>query len=139
MSIDGKTEKKLEESLGKKATKEVKDQIQKQVDKKVEVEVKRRIGAKLYQETKKSAFEFQREFRKQLVIGITAAFGFLIALAWRTPIESSIDFLVDKLGLKGGPIYWGFVSAIVVTIIAVLVLIIVTKWEGKDRKNFIID
>ncbi len=134
MVIDEKTEKKLGENLSKKEVKEVKQDIQKQVDKKVEVEIKKRLGAKLYEETKKSAFEFQREFRKQLVVGITAAFGFLIALSWRTPIEDSVNFLVEKLGLKGGPIYWGFVSAIVVTIIAVTALIIVTKWEGKISK-----
>ena len=147
-------EKKIEDNLGKEASEEVKQEIQKQIekevegkieevqkkveenfDKKVEKEIIKRLGTRIYVETKKSAFLFQKEFKKQIVIAVSAAIGFLIALSWRTPIEQSVDFMIINFGLKGGPIYWEFVSAVLVTLMAVIVLMAVTKWQENDKEK----
>ena len=82
--------KKLEIELKKDIEKEVKQEIEEKLEKKldknlekelkpqIEKEVKKRVH-QILEGTKKSAAEFNREFRNQIVIAITAAFGFLIA------------------------------------------------------------
>ena len=75
-----------------------------------------------------SALNFKKKFKKQTTTAIVAAFAFLVALSWREPIKQSIDNLIEKLNLTGQAIYIEYLSAIIITIIAVLVLIMVSKW-----------
>jgi putative phosphotransacetylase len=80
---------------------------------------------------KKSAQEFKEEFRKALNTGIVAAFGFLIALVWRDLITEYVENLT-KLSPIQGKLY----SAIIITIIAVVGILIVTKLtKPKDEKK----
>jgi uncharacterized membrane protein (DUF106 family) len=69
---------------------------------------------------------FKKEFNKQLLIAITGAFAFLIALSWREPISEAINLLLAPLGERQ-TIFLKFLGAIIITIIAVLVLLIITK------------
>jgi len=90
------------------------------------------------------ARRFHKEFRKQIITGITAAFAFLIALSWREPIAESVDQLIEGFGINpaAGTIY-KFVSAIIVTLISALVLVLLSKWamtqevkeEVKEKKQ----
>lgn len=75
---------------------------------------------------KKSA-KFRRAFRKELQIGITAAFAFLIALSWRDPIKKSVDILIIRLGLSDNALLFQYISAIIVTLVAVLILMVISK------------
>lgn len=139
--IDGELGKKIEIQLKKEIENEVKAEIEEKLDKKldkklekelekdIQKEVRERLAQRLYEITKKSAFKFKTEFREHSMTGITAAFAFLIALSWRTPIQDSIDILIEKLGLVTKAIYVEFLSAILITIIAVLVLM----WVSHDN------
>jgi len=80
---------------------------------------------------KNSARKFKSEFKKQIATGIVAAFAFLIALSWREPIKKSVDALIIKMNLSGQQIYLEYLSAFMITAIAVLVLIIVSRWKSE--------
>ena len=75
----------------------------------------------------------RKEFRKHIVIAIAAALGFLIALSWREPISNLTDHIITILGLQGEQILYQFLAAIIITIILVLALVIVTRWEIKKE------
>ena len=93
----------------------------------------REIGKKLIEKTKQSTQNFKEEFKKQSVTAITAAFGFLIALNWREPITELFNLILIDLGLKENSISSKFFSAIVVTFLAVIFLIILSKWTANKK------
>jgi uncharacterized membrane protein YdbT with pleckstrin-like domain len=125
--IEAKVEKRVE----KKVEKEVKEKVEEEVKEKVEKEVEKRLHKKLYSH----AGKFSQEFRKHLVTAISAAFGFLIALSWREPIAASVQYLVEGMGLGEKVIRYQFVSAAIVTLLAVLCLMLVSKWAIKNESK----
>ena len=155
--VDSSFEKKIDDKLGKEIKKEVdkeiekrvktevEDKVNKELDKKVAIEVKKKLkerlhqlqdekifrtSKKFYKTTEKSTRGFRIEFRKHSIGAITAAFAFLIALSWRTPIENLVNLLTYNLGLTGKYIYIEFISAIIITIIAVIVLMLASRWNS---------
>ncbi len=144
--MEKNTEKRIEEKLGKELTEEIKKEVDKEVkievEKKIEKEVSRiereikklrKIPSRVYEETIGTAKKYKDEFRNQIIIAITAAFAFLIALSWRTPIEGLVNLLIERLGLSGQAVYVQFISAIIITIIAVIVLVIISKWKSNEE------
>ena len=73
------------------------------------------------------------KFKSQSLTAISAAFGFLIALSWREPISDSVEMLVNYFGMTGDLIYYKFVSAILVTAIAVGCLMIINKFKQEEK------
>lgn len=128
--MNKKTEKALEKKVGKKLGK----QIEKEVDKEVKKEVERRLHEKIYGNAKESASKFNKEFKNEIAVGITAAFAFLIALSWRGPIQKSVDGLINRLGLVGQAIYIEYLSALIMTLIAVFVLMGISKWKIQEEE-----
>ena len=102
--------------------------------KKEEKAVDKKLRHLLYERAKRHSNEFQLEFRKHILTAVSAAFGFLIALSWREPISDLVNLIIEKLGVGGTFVYYKFLSAIVVTILAVLVLMIVSKF-GIEKKD----
>ena len=96
--------------------------------KKEEKAVQKKLRHILYERAKKHSSDFGEEFKKHSLVAITAAFGFLIALAWKEPIIELVGLIVAKIGIMEG-IYSGLISAVVVTIVAVLGLMIISKWS----------
>jgi len=92
---------------------------------------KKRLHEIIYGRAVGASKRFREEFKAQVFIAISAAVGFLIALSWREPISKLINSLIVKLGLQQQVIYYEFLSAIIITIIAVLILIIIAKWNEK--------
>tara|TARA_Y100000310_G_C20303785_1_gene633020 strand:+ start:285 stop:695 length:411 start_codon:yes stop_codon:yes gene_type:complete len=136
--MDKKTEKKLEKKVGKKLSKqigrEVEAEMEKEVKKEVAKEVKKRLHERIYGGARERATAFNKEFKNEIAVGITAAFAFLIALSWRGPIQKSVDSLVVSLGLTGKAIYVEYLSALIMTLIAVLVLMLVSRWKVKEEE-----
>ena len=124
-------EKKIEQKAGKKLRTEIKREVEAEIKKEVKKEVERKLHLRLYDGTKKSASKLKGEFKKQVATGITAAFAFLIALSWRTPIKNSIDGLIERMGLIGKAVYIEYISAVLITIIAVFVLMFFSKWTAE--------
>ena len=66
---------------------------------------------------------------KSIVITmILSAFGFLVALAWRDAIKESIDLFVPT----GEGVFYTYVAAILVTVIAVVVTFVLIKIQKTD-------
>jgi len=93
-----------------------------------EKEVEKRLRQRIYEKTRNSAGRFKLEFKKQIVVAISAALGFLIALSWREPLSEFVNLIVGSLGF-GGQVFWKFVSALAVTFLAVIGLFLLAKWK----------
>ncbi|MFH1592419.1 MAG: DUF5654 family protein [Candidatus Woesearchaeota archaeon] len=75
----------------------------------------------------------KKEVRKNIITAISAAFAFLIALAWRDAIASWINTLIENFNLSEG--WYKFVAALIVTIIGVIGIILVSRLEEKPVKT----
>jgi len=122
--MDDKTKKKIKS--------EIRKEVEKELTKEVKKEIHKKLHEKIYEETLSSAMRFKKEFRNELVVAITAAFGFLVALSWRTPLQNTMDGLIERMGLTGQAIYFEYLSALVITLIAVIILMIVSKWKSNE-------
>jgi hypothetical protein len=107
--------------------------VKKKVDKKVEKEVQRKLRHILYERAKKHGSNFQQEFKKHVIVAVTAALGFLIALSWKDPILNLSNSLIASLGMTEGGIGFQFVAAGIVTVAAVLALILISGWSSEAK------
>jgi len=119
-----KIEQKLEKQAEKKIEKEVKQEV-----KQIEQKLKKKLGTRLIE----GANSFNKELKNQTATAITAAFAFLIALSWRTPIQNSVDNLITRLNLTGSAIYLEYLSAVIITLIAVIFLMLFSKWKSEKK------
>ncbi len=96
--------------------------------------MKRKVKRIVEEKAIPAAREFHNEFKRQIVTGITAGFAFLIALSWREPISEAVNLLIERFGVNpaAGMIY-KFVSAILVTLLATIGLVFLSKWSVKDK------
>ena len=79
---------------------------------------------------KKSVKKFRTEFKKSVITALVAAFGFLISLAWRDVIVEAVDKITALTPLHGK-----IITAIIITIIAVIGILIITKiFSTEDKK-----
>ena len=77
---------------------------------------------KLKLRAKQSAIKFKKELKKSILIAITAAFGFLIALSWKELITE----LVQSIS-KTNPLQGKIIETTTITLISVLGILIITK------------
>ena len=122
--MDRKTKNKIKS--------EIRKEVEKEITKEVKEEIHKKLHEKIYEETLSSAMKFKKEFRNELVVAITAAFGFLVALSWRGPLQNTMDRIIEKMGLTGQAIYFEYLSALIITLFAVLVLMFVSKWKSRE-------
>ena len=71
---------------------------------------------------KESVKKFKMEFRKSIGIAIIAAFGLLTALSWKDVITGCLEKIISL-----GPIQGKLISALIITAISVIVIILITK------------
>ncbi|MBU0894741.1 MAG: hypothetical protein KKF48_00570 [Nanoarchaeota archaeon] len=71
---------------------------------------------------KVSTQNFKREMKKAMNTAIVAAFGFVIALVWKDVITEWVSTITGA-----SPVHGKIIEAILVTIIAVIGIIIVTR------------
>ena len=84
--------------------------------------------AKIKAKTK--AKEFKQEFNKALNTALIAAFGFLIALVWRDVIQEWVNKISES-----SPVQGKLISALIVTIICVLGIIVVARVFKTEEKK----
>lgn len=77
------------------------------------------------------AKDFAAQVKDKISMAIGAAFGLVIALAWNSAIQEGVNSLVTTLGITGTAYIYKIITAIVVTVIAVIGIILVSKWAGK--------
>lgn len=73
---------------------------------------------------------YKTEVKKALLTAIVAAFSFLIALEWREVIKFYIDDLLVLTSLQSD-----IISALIVTLIGVLSILIFTKLLGEKEED----
>ncbi|MCK5149529.1 hypothetical protein KAJ87_01235 [Candidatus Pacearchaeota archaeon] len=78
---------------------------------------------KIIVKTKASAKKLKREIKKSISTAIVAAFGFLIALSWRDVIKEYVNKISSL-----SPIQGNLISAVIITIISVIGILIITKF-----------
>ena len=88
---------------------------------------------KAHQTTKQKASKFKKEAQKQVVLAILAAFAFLIALSWRDFISDSVNKIVSILGFSEQLYFFKLLSALTVTLIAVLGILLVSKFKVEEN------
>jgi len=130
--IKQKTEKSIEKKVEKQTEKKLEKEVQKQVKLKLAKALKQKSISAI-NKTKTTASKFKKELKKHTSTAIAAAFAFLIALSWRQPIKDSVDNLIKSIGLASKAIYIEYLSAIIITIIAVLALMLIAKWTSEPQ------
>jgi len=110
------------------------EQLEKTLTKKEKKLLDKVIRDKMKQareKAKKYGSRFKDQTKKSLLTALIAAFGFIIALAWRDFITEYTELLVSLTPLQGK-----LVHAVLVTIVSVIGIIIVTKLfsDNEDGK-----
>ena len=90
-------------------------------------------ASKEAEKIKEAAERLKREVRKNVVTAITAAFGFMIAFVWRDAIKESIDKILAAIGLTTEAYFFRILSAILITIIAVIGIMFFSRWAEKKE------
>lgn len=60
---------------------------------------------------------------------IISSFGFVAALFWRDAIQKLIDEIVPK----GEGLFYSFATAVIVTVIAIIVIYLISKYSAISR------
>lgn len=87
-----------------------------------EVEQKKSKRQIAREKAKSGVKKFRKEFNKAISTAIMAAFGFLIALVWKDVITEFVNKISEQ-----SPVQGKLFSALIVTIICVLGIMILTK------------
>ena len=78
-----------------------------------------------------------KEVKSTIAVAIAGAFGFIIALIWKDVIIGAMK--LAGLWQEGGfsdttALIIGIVVAIIITLVAVLGILYITKWGGVEKK-----
>jgi glycerol uptake facilitator-like aquaporin len=76
------------------------------------------------------------EVRKTIATSLGAAFGFIIALLWNSVVVGALATADIQLGATAvindwGKWAYGVVSAVVLTVVMVVLIVVVGRWGGK--------
>ena len=77
------------------------------------------------------------EIKTTMAVAIAGAFGFIIALIWKDIIIGAMKlggFWQDGGFADAGALGIGIVVGIVITIVAVLGIVYISKWGGVEKK-----
>lgn len=80
-----------------------------------------------------TAVKLGNETRSQVVTAIVAAFGFLIALVWKDTITGAVTHFVEELSFSGPPVLLTFYTTLLTTLIAVVGIVLITRWGKKSE------
>lgn len=128
--VDKKTEEiKKKEAELEKREKQVDKKVA-EIDKKIEEVKKLSFVKKVSKRTFTSAKFLGKEFEKSINTAIIAAFGFIIALAWRDAITEYVSLVTKVTAFEEK-----LVTAILVTIISVTGILIITKLLPIEEKK----
>lgn len=83
---------------------------------------------KEFRKTQKKLKQIRKEFKERLILLVTTAFGFVAALSWNDAIKALIQEYVPS----GGSWPYLLLSAIIVTIIAVIAIVLINKYTKKE-------
>jgi len=77
----------------------------------------------------------KNETKKHVGTAIAAAFAFLIALAWRDAISEIINLLIASLNLTSQAYVFQIISALLITVISVIGILVTAKITTEPEIN----
>ncbi|PIN80679.1 hypothetical protein COV11_03525 [Candidatus Woesearchaeota archaeon CG10_big_fil_rev_8_21_14_0_10_30_7] len=87
---------------------------------------------KLTEQSLNHAKKLKEEIKKNIITAITAAFGFMIALAWRDAIQDTVNTLATLFGFIETAYLYKFVIAMIITVVCVAGLILISKFNAPN-------
>jgi len=104
---------------------------------KINTEVTKQLSKKfkLLDKSKQTVVFFHSEFKSQVSTALIAAFGFLIALAWRDFISKIVQENTQTVFFAQYPYLEQLISALIVTLIGVIGIALITRWAKKPEKT----
>ena len=75
----------------------------------------------------------RKEFKKQAITAIVAAFAFLIALSWRDFITDSVNQLITHFGVSDQLYLYKLLTALIVTFIAIFGILLISRFKEKEN------
>jgi len=128
-------EKQAEKQVKAEVKQEVKAKVEEQTQK-IEQKLEEKYHKKLLQASKQTASFFGSEFKKQTATALMAAFGFLVALAWRDLITQLVNNTIPTHILDSYPYLDLLYTALVITIISAIAIALISRWaQGKENKE----
>ncbi|MBS3156041.1 hypothetical protein J4413_02290 [Candidatus Woesearchaeota archaeon] len=77
----------------------------------------------------------RKEIKNNIVTAVLAAFGFIIALAWKDAIQEAVNKLLEVFNLTGSTYLFRIISALFITIVSVIGIIYVSRFQEKESKE----
>jgi len=116
----------------KKITTELKKLREKLKEKEYSLKKQKKLSKKTIQVARQAVKNLKNETKKHIVTAIVAGFGFIIALVWRDTIKEYVSVLITKFSVSGPSTLITLYTAIITTIIAVVGIVIITKWGSES-------
>ena len=99
-------------------------------------EVRKEIKKVMEKKFLRKATSFTNEFKKQFATAITTAFGLVTALTWKDTITMFLGSFDTRFLPAEAPIIAQTYSAVLITLLATLGILAVSKWaRGKEKKR----
>jgi len=128
---------KLTNQEKKHVDKEVKKQLkssEKVLEKKLEKKIEAKLHKRLLRKSVKTTVYLGSQFKDHATTAIIAAFSFLIALVWKDFIVKLVKENTEIASIQSYPYLPELVTALIVTIIAVVGIALVGNWAKKPDK-----
>ncbi|MFA7708141.1 MAG: DUF5654 family protein [Candidatus Pacearchaeota archaeon] len=90
---------------------------------------------KLRENIKNRASALKDEYKKQVSIAIITAFGLVIALVWKDVVTALLPSITAPGFLEKYPFFASLYTAMIITIVAVLGIILMTNWSKPKEKT----
>ena len=98
------------------------------------IKKQKKLTKKATLKTNRAIKELKNETKRHVVTAIVAAFGFIIALVWRDTIKEYVGIFMVKLSISGPSALISFYTALITTLVAVIGIIIITRWASRPGK-----
>ena len=100
---------------------------------KIERHIEKHVEKRLSEELVSRGELLGHLFKQHVSTAVIAAFSFLIALSWKDLVVHLVSYFIKDEILKNSPYLSELISAIVVTIIAILGIMLITTWAKKPH------
>jgi len=88
---------------------------------------------KIKEHISKKTEKLRLEMRKAIVGAIVASFGVLIALVWKDVVTNFVNKIVSALNIPESAAYYHLISAVIVTVVCVIGIIIVGRFSVQEQ------
>lgn len=110
-------------------TKQVQSFMERTFNKHLSKDAANRLGLRVI----KQASEFHQQFKQHTLTAIITAFSLLIALSWQELIKGVVTTYTKTTLFVDYPFLAQLISALIITFIAVIAIMIVSRWAQKPQ------